>query len=282
MILKAQTIAKEFRQKETELIAILQELDTSKAYRATGYNSLFQFCVESLELTEHQAYQYITVARKCTEVPELMLALEDRRITVSKARKLSSVIAPSNQKAWIDLATTHSQKDLEKAVRSQCPLPPVADHLQILSKSQVKLQATLDTETTKMLERVMDLVSEMLPTGERNSINTSLKTLCEEYLKKHDPVVKAARALKRNRPQKIHSRTPLRKKIPATTRHQVLLRDQGQCRFHRHGRRCGNRKYLEFHHKLPVSLGGADTVENLVLLCSEHHKSVHLNKLEWA
>lgn len=309
LIDRALTIAKEFRQKETELIAVLQELDASKAYRATGYNSLFQFCVESLELTEHQAYQYITVSRKCTEVPELMVALEDRRITVSKARKLSSVIDPINQKDWIDLAYTQSQKDLESAVRKQCPLPPVRDHLQILSANEVKLQATLDSDTAKMMERVMELVSEKLPRGEGNSINQSLNAMAREYLKKHDPVLKAQKALGRAKKQRLgenrfqkqtfnslnkprrtgtratdssssksyHSQRPKadRSPLPSSIKHHVMLRDQGRCRFYRNGQRCMSRKFLEVHHKTPVSEGGSDSPENLVLLCSEHHKTIH-------
>lgn len=333
MIHKAHAIAKEFRQKETELINILQELDASKAYRATGYNSLFQFCVESLELTEHQAYQYITVARKCIDVPELMVALEDQRITVSKARKLSSVIAPENQESWIQLASTHSQKDLEKAVRAQCPLPPVRDHLQVLSKDEVKLQATIDRETTQMLERVIEILGEQAQFGRRININDSLKTVCGEYLKKYDPVKRAERALAKTQARKQgqmrqqptlsvvkskggkdqlgenrvltgseakakaeglgkrdqilryrsgrqgHSQhSSGRRALPMELKHQVMFRDQGQCRFHRNGQRCENRRYLEIHHKKPLSQGGSDKLENLVLLCSEHHKTVHLCK----
>ena len=160
LIETAQTIAKEFRQKETELINILQKLDATKAYRATGYNSLFQFCVESLELTEHQAYNYITVARKCTEVPELMVALEDRRITVSKARRMASVVNSANQKSWIALAEKSSQRDLEKAVRAKDPQAPARDHLQILSQTEVKLQATLKRPVEEKLRRVLELISE--------------------------------------------------------------------------------------------------------------------------
>ena len=121
--------------------------------------------------------------------------------------------------------------------------------------------------------------------------------LCETYLEKHDPVRKAERRQQKTlnlsaapqsnetiqkktsetasthlKPARLKTRTPL----SASIKHHVWLRDQGQCRFHHKGQRCGNRKYLEVHHKKPVSLGGKNQPENLVLLCREHHKTVHM------
>jgi hypothetical protein len=362
---KAFLIAKDFRMKETELIEILKTLDHTKAYRASGYNSLYRFCVESLQLSEHQSYQYIAVARKCEEVPELFRALESQRITVSKARKLTSVLTAENQKPWLELAEAHSQKDLEKAVRAKAPLPLVRDHLQILSETEVKLQATLTAEVSEKLARVIELISERRE-AHKVSINEAIDEMCEQYLEKQDPVRKAERALRKRakargalgkvqevrgeapgkaRQQKVASEekrqlgetrvydldqaslgetrvidrdqaqlgesrvtdrdqaslgeTPViaqdqsqlgerrvaepktrkprsqRLPIPAASRHHVMLRDQGQCRYHRKGVRCERKRYLEIHHRIPVADGGGNAPDNLVLLCSEHHKAVH-------
>jgi hypothetical protein len=73
------------------------------------------------------------------------------------------------------------------------------------------------------------------------------------------------------------SRAPSKKRtpIPSATRHQIWLRDKGQCRYHLQGKRCKNRNYLEIHHKTPVCVGGSHAPENLVLICSEHHKAIH-------
>jgi hypothetical protein len=322
---KAFLIAKDFRMNETELIEILKTLDQTKAYRASGYNSLYRFCVESLQLSEHQAYQYIAVARKCEEVPELFRALESQRITVSKARKLTSVLTAENQKPWLELAETHSQKDLEKAVRSKVPLPPVRDHLQILSETEVKLQATLTAEVSEKLARVLELISEKIE-FRKASINEAIDEMCEQYLEKQDPVRRAERALRKRAkargalgktpekvqeapvevPGKMSAKAPgrawqqklasegesqlgerrvakskarkprsQRLPIPAASRHHVMLRDRGQCRYHRKGVRCESKKYLEIHHRVPVADGGGNDPDNLVLLCSEHHKAVH-------
>ena len=69
-----------------------------------------------------------------------------------------------------------------------------------------------------------------------------------------------------------------RKPIAAELRHAIYLRDQGQCAFKdKNGNRCSSQRYLEFHHILPVSKGGKDTLDNLVTLCRGHHQFFHSN-----
>jgi hypothetical protein len=62
--------------------------------------------------------------------------------------------------------------------------------------------------------------------------------------------------------------------IPAAMKRAVSSRDQAACCFkdRKTGRACGSRHALEFDHVLPLSLGGATSVENLRLLCAAHHR----------
>ena len=69
-----------------------------------------------------------------------------------------------------------------------------------------------------------------------------------------------------------------RKPLPAHITHQIYLRDQGQCTYYdERGKRCSSKRFLEIHHKTPVSRGGDNSVGNLRLLCSGHHKVCHLS-----
>jgi len=54
---------------------------------------------------------------------------------------------------------------------------------------------------------------------------------------------------------------------------QVHLRDSGMCQ--KPGCRASG---TEVHHKIFRSQGGLDTMENLVLLCQEHHMEAHENQ----
>ena len=63
--------------------------------------------------------------------------------------------------------------------------------------------------------------------------------------------------------------------IPAHLNHAVQKRDQAQCTHQQEGKRCTERRWLDIHHKNPLSLGGETTLENLVLLCKGHHQLTH-------
>src|SRR5690606_27831502 len=115
----------------------------------------------------------------------------------------------------------------------------------------------------------------------------TLETMMDFYLKHHCPLKRAERITQRksvtgqaeNVEPKITRNVPVtsqkRKPIPAVVKHAVRLRDQGQCTFHFKGKRCEGRRFLHIHHRIPVSKGGKNTVENLMTLCSRHHTLVH-------
>ena len=58
-----------------------------------------------------------------------------------------------------------------------------------------------------------------------------------------------------------------RKRVPREVREKVFRRDGGRCV------ECGDNFDLQYDHIIPWSLGGADSVENLQLLCSRCNQS---------
>lgn len=58
------------------------------------------------------------------------------------------------------------------------------------------------------------------------------------------------------------------KKIPTNIKKAVLDRYDGRCVW------CGSTEDLEFHHAIPLEIGGPDTVYNLMPLCYDCHKSM--------
>ena len=60
--------------------------------------------------------------------------------------------------------------------------------------------------------------------------------------------------------------------IPAAVRRGVATRDRARCAFvARNGRRCEERRFLEFHHIVPRAAGGLATVDNIQLRCRAHN-----------
>ena len=53
----------------------------------------------------------------------------------------------------------------------------------------------------------------------------------------------------------------------------VDARDGGQCTYvGRDGRRCEERRFLQYHHRRPWVVGSPPTVENIALLCAAHNQ----------
>src|SRR4051812_48212484 len=117
----AVTIARKFHEAESALIDILQKIDDRKIFLKLEFTSLFDYAVKGLKLSEANASNFITVARKSKTVPELKQAIAAGEITVSKARKITPVITKQNQAHWIEMAKILPKQKLEKEVAKVMP-----------------------------------------------------------------------------------------------------------------------------------------------------------------
>ncbi len=59
--------------------------------------------------------------------------------------------------------------------------------------------------------------------------------------------------------------------IPSSIRRAIDARDEGHCQFPG----CENRRWVDAHHIVHWARGGQTKIDNLVLLCSRHHRLVH-------
>ncbi len=64
--------------------------------------------------------------------------------------------------------------------------------------------------------------------------------------------------------------------IPPRLRRQVLARDHHRCQYPG----CRHASFLQIHHRVPLSQGGATELENLVTLCSKCHRRLHEDEAE--
>lgn len=77
-------------------------------------------------------------------------------------------------------------------------------------------------------------------------------------------------------PVKKNQNTPVYKR-DHQVRNYVLKRADGSCEYcgEEGFLKIGGGKYLETHHIIALALDGKDTVENVIALCSNHHKEAH-------
>jgi hypothetical protein len=144
------------------------------------------------------------------------------------------------------------------------PLPrPV---VRPIAAERYEVRFTANAATREKLRRAQDLLGHAVPTGDLAEIIDRALTLLVADLERKK--FAATRRSGKSRGQSEDSRN-----IPAEVQRAVSARDQGRCAFiARNGHRCGERRFLEFHHVIPYAAGGKPTVDNIQLRCRAHNR----------
>ncbi len=274
---RAVEAATRYRCAEADLVEILQLAEAERMFARRGHASLYAYVTTELRLSENVACTLITIARKARDVPALHAKLREGAMTLSNARRVAAVLTVENQDEWLALACELSCRDLEREIVRVKPEAAVRDRFTPVAEGRVKLEVGLSDVVAAKLQRVQDLLCQSQ--GDVVGIEGAIEAMADEYLRRHDPVEKARRNSKPSEPVK----TSVTRKVPgarepwtAAVLHAVNLRDEGRCtRVLSNGRRCDRSRWVEIHHVLPVSRGGSNELENLVTLCSIHHRGVH-------
>jgi 5-methylcytosine-specific restriction endonuclease McrA len=268
--------AADYLKRESELIDYLQRIEERRGYTRYGFPSLFQYAVGCLKLSESKSYELISIARKSREVPQLKKAISQGPINSSQAKRIVSVITPENQAQWIEMSATLSQRELEKRIVEVNPKEAVKEKMSFVNPIRIELKCGISEDLMKQIERIKDLVSQK--SAKPASLEDTLQAMSLLYLDKKDPVEIAGRVLRAKNQLSSRRATPKpgNAPMPAQVRHEVTRRDNGQCTYvARNGKRCEQRKWVDLHHKKPVSDGGEHDAGNIVTLCRGHHRLHH-------
>ncbi len=144
------------------------------------------------------------------------------------------------------------------------PCPSVTPRALVrpLSPERYALRFTVSAETREKLRLAQDLLGHAVPSGDLAEVFDRALTILIDDLKRKK--FAATRRPRRSQGQAEGSRN-----IPAEVRRKVVARDAGRCAFvATEGRRCGERRFIEFHHVVPR---GTPTVENIQLRCRTHN-----------
>ena len=90
--------ATNYRRSVHQLIEILQQVEHAKTFYHYNCKSIFEYCVQVLNLSESVAYGLIRVGRKSLEVPELKEKIKTGEVPLSKAARICSVLKSNSTK----------------------------------------------------------------------------------------------------------------------------------------------------------------------------------------
>jgi hypothetical protein len=135
--------------------------------------------------------------------------------------------------------------------------------LEPLAPSRYKVQFTAGGELREKLERLQALLHGDLAAVIEAAVTEKLERL------------EAKRYAETKAPRKNLDETdtsPRSRYVPAAVRRAVHKRDGDRCRFmNERGRRCTERRGLEFHHHGPFGRGGDHDPERISLMCKQHN-----------
>ncbi len=149
--------------------------------------------------------------------------------------------------------------------------PPTRGSVEPIAPGRYKVQFTA---TADLREKLVRLQSLMGGTAAEGDLAAVIEAAVTEKLQR----LEARRGARVAKPRKTLRGTdtrPRARHVPAAVRRAVRERDKGQCRFvGRDGRRCSERRHLEFHHRHPFGMGGDHAVDNVQLMCRTHNRYV--------
>jgi hypothetical protein len=134
-----------------------------------------------------------------------------------------------------------------------------------LAADRYQIKFTATAATIDKLKRAEELLSHAIPTGDVAKIfDRALDALLLQAARQKHAAT--------DRPRRGRGTARASRAIPAAVEREVWGRDEGRCAFvGTSGRRCDERKLIEFHRLRPWIGGGPPTVDNIALRCRAHN-----------
>jgi len=299
------------REATVALIAHLAEFDARRLFEGEGFPSTFKYCLEVLRLSEDAAFNRIEAARTARRFPVVLDMLTAGTLSPTTARMLSRHLTDENHAELLAAAAGKSKQEVEKLLAARFPQPDVLPSVRRIpvpkttvteplmppaavpkagaetvappvtasaptlpaprpvvrpiAAERYEVRFTATAATHDKLRRAQDLLGHAVPSGNLAEVFDRALTLLVADLER-----KKLAATKR--PRKSGGQGEDSRNIPADVQRAVSERDQDRCAFiARNGRRCGERRFLEFHHVVPYAAGGKPTVDNIQLRCRAHN-----------
>lgn len=282
----------------------LAELAEQDLYAELGYGTIFEYGRSAHAMSGRKVRDLLNIGRSLSDLPVLGAAFASGELPWTKCRTMLPVLTPDNEEAWVERARSCPVRDLEAHVACSGPGEPPPDPNEVKHPARTRLVfemhsveaqvvrdaiAFLRARTTnadatdgEMLAQIAQRAlqaADDAPAGERYKVVLEVCPECTtssgQRAHVEDSLVAEAlcdcEVVELDGPQRGRaSRT-----IPPRVRRAVTLAYKGACAVPG----CCNRLWIDLHHECAWSRGGPNTEQNLVPLCSLHHRMCHDGRL---
>ncbi len=270
---------------------LLCEAARHEVWRRVGNASLFEYLEDVLGYGPKTARERIRIAAALGEMPELADALASGELSYSAVRELTRVAVRDTEREWIDAVQGKNLRQVEELVakhqKGDRPSDPEDPSLAPRVVSFKVRPATLELlrhvqrqladehggqlEDDALIEALCNAVlasSEAADHGRAKfQIRATICSSCERGAPLDHIDVQRANC----DAQRIGSDPRAKQDIPPKTRRFVFHRDGGTCVVPG----CRAKRFLDVHHIIARADGGSHDAENVVVMCSLHHRELH-------
>jgi hypothetical protein len=240
-----------------EVIKLLSELDRRRYYLELGFSSLFDFATRDLCYEEGAAVRRIQAARLLTEIPEIEVKIASGELGLSSISQAVSFFRKSKTEDKRHVLEKLSYKSARQTAKILADLHPELaqpEKLRELGNDKIELKITITEELHQKLNALKSELSHINPSMNYAEL---LEILVDKVNKQ--PVPKKSPPTER-----------VTKSIPAEVKRQVFQRDNGKCTYPN----CHSKHLLQYDHIKPKTFEGQHSIDNLRLLCFNHHKLI--------
>ncbi len=289
------------------------EIMHRELYRDLGYSTMRSYAMEELGFSPTRAGDFIRLARKLESLPMVKEQVASGELGYTKAREISSVADPTNEKEWVKVAKEQSRRELEATVRQAKILalrqrkdnpaqrelmprpvpaaPPAIVPMRVKFELTPAQYARYEAMLAKISHRgskadlLLDMVEALLVADE----NAPRGAFSDPHYQIHIHECPACSKATVQTPQ---GEMELTKAEAEAAREDAQIHKPGERnkstipprvrrevlardRHHCRHKGCNHTRFLEIHHIVPRLKGGANDPENLVTLCTACHKLLH-------
>ncbi len=203
ILVKTEKLVREERKITTEILECLSEIESKMIYAEMAYSSLYEFCVKHLKYSEGSAHRRISAMRLLKGLPmkyqnETTMKIKSGELSVSnlcivngfiKADKKVTGKFYSNAEKYslIQTIQNKSKLEVEKQLAAIQPKMIPQESKRVLTDQLTEIKFVADENLMKKIQRVREVSGCVLPNANMAGL---ISRLADEYLKKHDPLLK--------------------------------------------------------------------------------------------
>jgi hypothetical protein len=295
------------RQSHHALATLLYEVFETATFRTLGYARLADYAADALGLERREVRDLLWLGKRLRELPDIDAALASGDLDPTKARDIARVADRHSAAAWVEFALQATSREIEQRIRKAAPgdTPDEAATREDDTRgARVRLVIECEAPDAAVIASAMAAVRAQCvdPIDDGAALAMIARHSLEAPQKQEKPLSgEPYRVVLRHCPECERTTTVdgevvsdtiaseaacdcevidllpgphlghLTRAIPETLRRRVLDRDDWKCAVPH----CRNRHWIDVHHLIHRAHGGRHEYDNLITLCTCHHRMLH-------